>query len=85
MSTKPQKAIYQKLLSNLEYVIPKTKDKFLTTTVIIFFSKNQIRCTYFKLLCQVVAKGQTLKQTHSQNLLFILSMYGLLLLPGIKG
>ena len=55
ISTRPQKAIYQKVIfSNLESGISKTEDKFLTTSVMIFFINNKTRCTYFKPWCQVV-------------------------------
>ena len=62
---------FNKKVSNSKYVISKTKDKFLTTTVIIFSINNETRCTYFKPWCQVVAKGQTyLKNTAKNYCLF---------------
>ena len=80
-----RKQFIKKLLSNLEYGISKTKDKFLTTTVIIFFIINKTRCTY----CDPYMPGNRkrsniLKATYSHYLLFILSMYDLLLQPGMR-
>ena len=45
--------------SNSKYTIFKTKDKFLTTTVIIFSINKKTRSTYFKTWCQMVEKRQT--------------------------
>ena len=73
-----------KLISNPEYCISKAKDKFLTTTVNIFFINNKICCTYFNPLMPGGSKRlNILKQTYSQKLLFILSMYDLFLPPGM--
>ena len=80
-----KKQFIKKLLSNLEYVISKTKDKFLTTTVIIFYINIKTCCTYFTpLMPGGSIKSNILKQTYSQKLLFILSMYDLLLPPGMR-
>ena len=49
----------KKLISNLEYGIFKTKNKFLTTTVIIFFNDNKRAVLTLTFWCLVVAKGQT--------------------------
>ena len=73
------KQFIKKLLSNSEYGISKTKDKFLATSVIIFFIKKRVVLTLTPWF-QVVAKGQT----YSQKLLLILSMYDLLLPPWMR-
>ena len=70
----------KKILSDLGYRIPKIKDKFLTTTVIIFFINKKTHCTYFNLLFPGGSK-RSKSQTCSQKLLVILSMYDLLLPP----
>ena len=64
----------------MEYGISKTKDKFLTTMVIIFYINNKTCCTYFTPLMP----GGSEKSNISQKLLFILSMYELLLPPGMS-
>ena len=62
---------FNKKVSNSKYEISKTKDKFLTTTVIIFSINNEARCTDFKPWWQVLAKGQTyLKNTVKKYCLF---------------
>ena len=61
------------------YGIFKTKQKFLITTVIIFFINNKTQCSYFNSFMPGGRKrSNILKQTYSQKLVFILSMYGLL-------
>lgn len=42
-----KKQFIKNLLSNSAYGISKTKDKFFTTTINIFFINNRTRCTYF--------------------------------------
>ena len=75
----------KKLLSNSDYGISKTKDKLLTTTVIIFFINNKRRCTYFTpLMSGGSKKWNILKKIYSQRMLFILSIYELLLPPGMR-
>ena len=62
---------FNKKVSNSKYEISKIKEKFLTTTVIIFSINNEARCTDFKRWCQVVARGQTyLKNTVKKYCLF---------------
>ena len=74
-----KKQFIEKLLSSLEYGISKTKDKFLTTTVTIFFINNKTRYTYFNPLMPCGSKrSNILKQIYIQKLLFILSLYDLL-------
>ena len=80
-----KKQFIKKLLSKLEYGISKTKDNFLTTTAIIFYINNKTCCTYFTPLMPGGSKrSNILKQTYSQKPLFILSMYDLLLPPGMR-
>ena len=56
---------------NSEYETSKTKVKFLTTTVIIFFINNKPRCTYFNsLMPSGSERSNLLKQTCNQMLLF---------------
>ena len=75
-----KKQFIKKSLSNSEYRISKTKDKFLTTAVIIFFINNKTRCTYFNPLMPGGSKRSNIfKQTYIQKCLFILSMCDLLL------
>ena len=51
----------------------KTKDKFLTTMVIIFFINNKTNCAYFNPLMPGGSKNSS-SQTYTQKLLFILSI-----------
>ena len=68
--------IIKKLLSNSEYGVSKTKYKFLTTMVIIFFINNKTLCTYFNpLMVGGSKRPKILKQTYNQKLLSFLSMY----------
>ena len=71
---------FSKKISDLGYRIPKIKDKFLTTTVIIFFINNKTHCTYFNPLFPGGSK-RSKSQTCSQKLLVVLSKYDLLLSP----
>ena len=71
-----KKEFIKEFLSNSEHGISKTRDKFLTTTVIIPFNNNKTRCTYFNPLMPGGSKrSNVLKQAYSQKLLFILRMY----------
>ena len=80
-----KKQFIEKLLSNSEYGISKTKDKFLNTKVIIFFFNSKTRCTSFNPLMSGGRKrSNILKKTYSQKLLSILSMCDLLLPPGMR-
>ena len=64
-------------------MIFKTKQKFVITTVIIFFMNNKTQCSYFNPFMPGGRKrSNILKQTYSQKLVFILSMYDLLLPTG---
>ena len=77
-----KKQFIKKLLSNSEYGISETKDKFPTTTAIIFFNNSKMHCTYFNPLMPGGSKrSNILKKTYSQKLLFILSIYGLCYYP----
>ena len=58
---------FNKEVSNSKYEISKTKDNFLTATVIIFSINNKTRCTYFKPWCQVVPKDQTYFKNTAKN------------------
>ena len=51
-----KKQFIKKLLSNWVYWISKTKDKFLTTTVIVSFINDNMQCTYFNHWYWMVAK-----------------------------
>ena len=63
----------------------KAKDKFLITTVIIFFVNNKRSCTYFNPLMPGGSKrSNILKETYSKKLPFILNMYDLLLPSGMR-
>ena len=65
----------ENLLSNSECGISKTKEKFLTTTVIIFFINNKTLCNYLNPLMPGSSKrSNIIKQTYSQKLLFILTL-----------
>ena len=77
-----KKQFIKKLLSDSHYQISKTNEKFLTTTVIIFFINNKKHCFYFNLLIPRVSKRWN-SQTYDQKLLFILSIYDLLLPRGM--
>ena len=44
------------LSKNLKYGISKTRENFLTTTVIIFFINNKKRCSYFNPLMPAGSK-----------------------------
>ena len=52
-----KKQFIKKSLSNSEYRISKTKDTFLTTTVILFLTKCVVLT--LTLWCQMAVKGQT--------------------------
>ena len=74
-----------KNLSNSEDGISKTKEKFLTTTLITFFINNKTHCTYFNpFMSGGINMSNILKQTYSQKLLFMLSLYDLFLPPGMR-
>ena len=63
-----KKQFIKKLISNLEYRIFKMKNKFLTTTVIIFFNSNKRAVLTLTFWWLVVAKGQTyLKKITAKN------------------
>ena len=66
--TDHKKLFNKKLLSNLEYEISKQKTIFLTIFFFFFDSES----------------SNILKETYSQKLLFILSMYDVLLPPSLK-
>ena len=85
MSTRPKKAVYQKIIIKFGVRDFQNKNKFLTTAVIIFFINNKTRCTYFNPFMPGGSKRSNIfKQTYVQKLLFILSMYELLLLSGMR-
>ena len=80
-----KKQLIEKLLWNSENGISKTKDKSFTTTVIIFFINNKTLCTHFNPSMPSERKmSNVLKQICSEKLLFILSMYDLLLPSSIR-
>ena len=63
-----KKQCIEKLLSNSEYGISKTKDKFLNTKVIIFFINSKTRCTYFNPLMSGGRKrSNILKKTTAKS------------------
>ena len=78
-----KKQFIKKLLSDSDYQISKANEKFLTTTVIIFFINNKKHCFYFNPLIPRVSKRWN-SQTYGQKLLFILSIYDLLLPRGMR-
>ena len=88
MSTRPQQAIYQKII--IKFGVPDFQNKRQISyhhgsllTVIISFINNKTRFTYFNPLIPGRSKRSN-SQISSQKLLFILIMYDLLLPPDIE-
>ena len=80
-----KKQFIKKLLPNSEHGISKTKDKFLSTMVIIFFINNKTCCTYLNPFIPGGSKiSNIFEQTYSQKLMSILSMLDVLLPPGMR-
>ena len=76
MSPDHKKAIYQKIIIKFRVRDSKTKDKFLTTTPVIFFINNKRFCTYFNpAVLGGSNRSSILKQAYSQKLLFLSMLY----------
>ena len=75
------KLFNKKLLSNLEYEISKQKTIFYHHGNYFFYALYLIQT----LMSVDSESSNILKETYSQKLLFILSMYDVLLPPSLKG
>ena len=83
MSTRPQKAIYQKI--NIRFGLPDFQNKWRISYHHgnYFFINNKTHCFYFNPLIPGGSKRWN-SQTYGQKLLFVLSIYDLLLPRGMR-